>query len=91
LAHDLGHPPFGHIAEEELDGLVRCAGVADGFEGNAQSLRIVCRLTIGDGWTKDADEAVPVSGLNLTRSTLAGVIKYPWAHGENPDKPKKWG
>jgi dGTPase len=91
LAHDLGHPPFGHIAEEELDRLVRRAGVTDGFEGNVQSLRIVCRLTVSDAVTLEDEAAVPVSGLNLTRSTVAGVIKYPWAYGENPANPKKWG
>jgi len=37
LAHDLGHPPFGHIAEKELDKLAKKAGLKDGFEGNAQS------------------------------------------------------
>ena len=76
LAHDLGHPPFGHIAEEELNRLVRHASVADGFEGNAQSFRIVCRLAVGDAVTMEDETAVSVSGLNLTRSTLAGVIKY---------------
>ena len=92
LAHDLGHPPFGHIAEEELDRLVRDAGLLDGFEGNAQSLRIVCRLAVSDAVTTDEDgTALAVMGLNLTRATLAGVIKYPWAHGENPAKPNKWG
>lgn len=91
LAHDLGHPPFGHIAEEELDRLVRRAGVKDGFEGNAQSFRIVCRLAVGDAWTHAGDVASPVSGLNLTRSTLAGIIKYPWAHAQNAKKPAKWG
>jgi dGTPase len=92
LAHDLGHPPFGHIAEEELDHLVREAGLSDGFEGNAQSLRIVCRLAVSDAVTTDEDDtAFSVPGLNLTRATLAGVIKYPWAHGENSSKPNKWG
>jgi dGTPase len=92
LAHDLGHPPFGHIAEEELNRLVRHAGLSDGFEGNAQSLRIVCQLAVSDAVTQDVDgTVVSVPGLNLTRSTLAGVLKYPWSHGGNPHKPHKWG
>jgi dGTPase len=80
LAHDLGHPPFGHIAEEELNGL---AGEdIDGFEGNAQSFRIITRLS----------QHSPLHhGLNLTRATLAAVLKYPWLRGKNPEKPKKWG
>ena len=91
LAHDLGHPPFGHIAEQELDRLVRRAGVPDGFEGNAQSLRIVCRLAVSDAVTLENDVAIAISGLNLTRKTLAGMIKYPWGYGANSSKPDKWG
>lgn len=49
LAHDLGHPPFGHIAEEELDLLVRAAHVKDGYEGNGQSFRIVVELAVTRG------------------------------------------
>ncbi len=91
LAHDLGHPPFGHIAEHELNRLVRLAGVPDGFEGNAQSLRIVCRLSVSDAVTIEDEASVSVTGLNLTRSTMAGLVKYPWAHGQNAEKPNKWG
>jgi dGTPase len=81
LAHDLGHPPFGHVAEQELDKCVRRAGNDDGFEGNAQTFRIVTRLAaISDQW----------GGLNLSRATLAAIQKYPWFHGEGPT-PKKWG
>jgi dGTPase len=87
LAHDLGHPPFGHIAEEELDALVRDAGVRDGYEGNAQSFRIVARLAVSDAC--DPNDS-PIGGLNLTRRTLDGILKYPWAHG-NRRNPKKWG
>jgi len=46
LAHDLGHPPFGHIAEEELDRLLVQDDIKDGFNGNAQSFRIVSRLWV---------------------------------------------
>jgi len=91
LAHDLGHPPFGHVGEEELNALVRRAGVPDGFEGNAQSFRVVCSLAVGDAWREAESTGEPIPGLNLTRSTLGGLVKYPWSFGENPDKPKKWG
>ncbi len=73
LAHDLGHPPFGHIGEEELDRLVREYS-PDGFEGNAQSFRIVTYLSVGHGG----------EGLNLTRATLRAILKYPWQRGRGP-------
>ncbi|MBZ9714978.1 deoxyguanosinetriphosphate triphosphohydrolase family protein [Deinococcus multiflagellatus] len=68
LIHDLGHPIFGHLGEHELDVLARAAGDPDGFEGNAQSFRIVTRLAMQSG-------AYP--GLNLTRRTLRASLKYP--------------
>jgi dGTPase len=87
LAHDLGHPPFGHIAEEELNSLVRKEGVHDGYEGNAQAFRILTRLATSDALdSKDS----PIEGLNLTRMTLDGVLKYPWAAGDRAN-PRKWG
>ena len=70
LAHDLGHPPFGHIAEEELHEAARSAG---GFEGNAQSFRIVTRLALRDGESVDGE----YRGLNLTWRVLDGLVKYP--------------
>lgn len=68
LAHDLGHPPFGHIAEEELHDLLHKNGVEDGFEGNPQSFRIVTRLE-----SREAGRG----GLDLTRATLNALLKYP--------------
>lgn len=79
LAHDLGHPPFGHIAEDELNGAIRRRRVSDGFEGNAQSFRIVTKLAAIDE---------KLSGLNLTRATLNAILKYP----VSPDgKQSKYG
>ncbi len=69
LAHDLGHPPFGHTAEKELDRIAIKAGLSDGFEGNAQTLRILTRL-------EPYKPEYP--GLNLTRATLNATLKYPW-------------
>jgi dGTPase len=67
LAHDLGHPPYGHIAEQVLhEKAVKY--LRDGFEGNAQSFRIVTRLSVRD----------EKPGMDLTRQTLNGLLKYPW-------------
>ncbi len=82
LAHDLGHPPFGHVAEMELDDLLRKQGVADGFEGNAQSFRIVTRLAV-----RYEDH----EGLNLTRATLCAILKYPWLRDTAGDRAHKFG
>ena len=81
LAHDLGHPPFGHIGEKTLDQLVRKGGDQDGFEGNAQSFRILTKLAV-----RFADER----GIDLTRATLAATLKYPWFRENAGIKRKKW-
>jgi dGTPase len=79
LAHDLGHPPFGHLAEKVLQARAKKAS----FEGNPQSFRIVTRLSL---------RSTEGLGLNLTRRTLNGLLKYPWLHAEHPPiRDEKWG
>lgn len=82
LAHDLGHPPFGHAGEHELNTLVS-KGDADGFEGNAQTFRVITKLSV---------RFAEVDGLNLTRATMAACLKYPWYKDPgDPKKKNKWG
>ncbi|MDD8058337.1 MULTISPECIES: anti-phage deoxyguanosine triphosphatase [Shewanella] len=77
LAHDIGHPPFGHGGEVALNYMMRHHG---GFEGNGQTFRILSRL----------EPYTPSWGMNLTRRTLLGIMKYPAMHSQlfiNLNKP----
>lgn len=70
LAHDLGNPPFGHAAESELNRIITIEHkILDGFEGNAQSFRIVTKLACHNN---------NYPGMNLTRATLNAILKYPF-------------
>lgn len=86
-SHDLGHPPFGHVGEEELDALGSEFGVR--FQANAQSFRIVCKLAVHPGVER---------GLDLTAASRLAILKYPWPRGGGnsppevgPDRLKYWG
>jgi dGTPase len=84
LVHDTGHPPFGHAGEVALDQVLTEYGCTDGYEGNAQSLRIIHLLE---------PYRLSMPGLNLMRITLNASIKYPWPRSVDPStkEHKKWG
>lgn len=92
LVHDLGHPPYGHAVETELNRLVS-RHTDDGYEGNAQSFRIVTKL---------AKRRLMFGGLNLTYASLNAALKYPWERAsaqdadeerqvDGVDRHEKWG
>jgi dGTPase len=92
LAHDMGHPPFGHVGESALNERMSDCG---GFEGNAQTLRILSRLEKREKAT-DSDE-VGISpegkdlrlGLNLTYRSLSSILKYPTELPQHQSKQSK--
>ena len=77
LAHDLGHPPFGHSGERTLQELMRTWG---GFEGNAQTLH----LLTGTMYQNESG----VRGMQPTRALLDGVLKYKKLFREFPTPPR---
>lgn len=84
-AHDLGHPPYGHIGEDVLDQVAREQGLSDGFEGNAQTFRILSALIrrVSEGQLK--------TGLGVTDRALAACVKYPWGRQAAGKKFRKFG
>jgi dGTPase len=80
LAHDLGHPPFGHIGEAVLDTFAReDLHLVEGFEGNAQTFRIAARLDV---------RSPSYDGMDLTAATRCAILKYPWPRIEE-DTPEE--
>jgi dGTPase len=77
LLHDIGHPPFGHGGEVALNYMMRSHG---GFEGNAQTLRLLVK----------GEDSYGDFGLDLTRRSLLGILKYPvkWSKVVAPRQPE---
>lgn len=87
LLHDAGHPPFGHIGEQQLNRWAKAHGLEDGYEGNAQTLRIILSLSAHQRRREEL-----VYGLDLTRAVVAACVKYPWSSEEAEERQiNKWG
>jgi len=81
LGHDLGHPPFGHIGEAVLDTFAReKLDLEEGFEGNAQTFRIVARLDM---------RSPTYDGMDLTAATRCAILKYPWSRTTPDGDPEE--
>jgi dGTPase len=76
LAHDMGHPPFGHSGERTLQELMKRRG---GFEGNAQTLHLLCETMY--------QNETGVRGMQPTRALLDGILKYKKLYTEFPTPP----
>lgn len=85
-AHDIGNPPFGHNGEDALEDMMKDYG---GFEGNAQSFRVVSRLESKFGQLSQRGITFR-PGLNLSRAVLSSMMKYPWRRAE-PGMPDTYG
>ena len=90
IAHDLGHPPFGHIAERELQRILAEGKykLGDSFEGNAQTFRILTRLSQKTGNPETGELRC---GMGLTAGSLVSVLKYPWPKGESREQLHRFG